>query len=127
MKFIINHIPVSSKNEYGFNRYTKKIFTRPDIKQYYKSAEMQLRSQAKQYDYQFPLIDDIQCSFIFYVPDYRRDFINLLSAPADALQKSEIIKNDRQIKCIDGSKMIKDNDNRTEIFITLLKDNNHNK
>lgn len=126
MKFIINHIPVSSKNEYGFSRHTGKMFLRSDIKQYYKSAELQLRLQAKQYNCQFPLLDDIQCSFVFYVPDYRRDFINLLSAPADALQKSEIIKNDRQIKCIDGSKMIKDTDNRTEIFITLLKDNNHN-
>ncbi len=93
------------------------MFLRSDIKKYYKSAELQLRQQAKQYNCNFPITDDVACKFIFYVPDWRRDFVNLLGAPADALQKAAIIKNDRQIKCVDGSKIIKDNQPRTEIEI----------
>lgn len=120
MKFIINHVPVSSKNEYGMAN--GRMFLRSDIKKYYTNAVMQLKLQAKKYDYIFPIVDDIRCQFTFYVPDYRRDFINLLSAPADALQKAQIIKNDRQIKCVDGSKLIKDIDSKTEIIICKLKE-----
>ncbi len=121
MKFTITHIPVSSKNEYGMAK--GRMFLRSDIKKYYNNAVMQLKEQMKSYnDCVFPILSDISCMFTFYVPDRRRDFINLLSAPADALQKAEIIKNDRQIKCIDGSKLIKDTDSKTEIFINILKE-----
>ncbi len=122
MNFVISGIPVSSKNEYGIAN--GKMFLRSDIKKYYASAERELRIQARQYNYNFPMSDDVHCMFIFYVPDWRRDFINLLGAPADALQKAEIIKNDRQIKCVDGSRIasIDKNNPRTEITISILKE-----
>ena len=123
MKFIINHIPVSSKNEYGMAN--GRMFLRADIKKYYTNAVMQLREQMKLYnDCVFPILSDIGCMFTFYVPDFRRDFINLLSAPADALQKAGIVKNDRQIKCVDRSRpagIDKDNP-RTEIEIYKIKE-----
>jgi Holliday junction resolvase RusA-like endonuclease len=123
--FKIEGNPVSSKNEYGsaFNKKgTPFLYTRKDIKTYNRKAKFQLEAQKHKYIDRLPLSDKLWVAFLFYPENYRRDFLNLLSAPADLLQKSGIITNDRNIRLIDGSKIVElDKENpRIEIIIKLL-------
>jgi Holliday junction resolvase RusA-like endonuclease len=120
--FELKLAPVSSKNEMGIVRKTGIMFLRADIKKYYKLAVEQLQAQAKQYGYVIPIEGDVNMEALFYPTSWRNDYLNLLSAPADALQKAGILKNDRQIKSSDGSKIVSiDKLNpRTIINITLL-------
>lgn len=145
IKFTILGNPISSKNSIrsGITKSGRNYtYTTKNVKDYRDSALKQLMLQKiehnkkfdtagimPEYGEEFPIDDFVQVSFIFYVSDNRkRDLINLIQCPADLLQQAGIILNDYLIINLDGSRIAGiDKDNpRTEIFITLLKDNNHN-
>ena len=76
---------------------------------------LQLKVQKARYN-NLPLKNDCRL-FVCVWGDNRQDLDNQITTICDLLQKSEIIKNDRQIKQIEAEK-IKDNKNsRVEIEI----------
>ncbi len=123
MKFTITGKPISSKNKRPIfiNKATGKRFLGKSkrLREYSESALWELKAQKAKDRGKYPLTEDLQASFTFYVPDKRkRDLVNLIQLPCDLLEKVGIIKDDSQIKALDGSKILLDRENpRTEIEI----------
>jgi len=77
----------------------------------------------------YPLIYPVHCIYHFHFgPEHSRsyklcDLTNLFEIVSDALQASGIIKNDRQIYSVDGSRKIMSN--KTYLDVSLLRDNSN--
>jgi len=120
--FVIDGKPLSSKNSRPvfYTRSGKPFIGKSKrLSQYTEKALWELKAQKAKNRESFPLTDDLRAKFTFFVPDKRkRDLVNLMQLPSDLLQRAEIIEDDCQIKCLDGSKILLDKKSpRTEIYI----------
>jgi len=139
--------PVSSKNSRPIfiNKATGSRFIGKSklLKEYIDNGFLELHKQLKNSDFKdtiesvmdyqtgilhkirhpfFPITEDIEITFTFYVQDKRkRDLVNLCQAPLDLLQKANIISDDSIVKSLDGSRIYYDKENpRTEIEIKII-------
>lgn len=123
MKLTIYGQPITKKNSQQIIMAGKRpcIIPSKAFKAYEKAAKEQLRFT--NYDYsQMPRGGNLQIKCLYYLATSRiPDLTNLLAATHDILEHCGIIENDRQIKSVDGSRIIgKDLDPRVEIEITEM-------
>ena len=76
-----------------------------------------------QYPHSEPIISPVCVRAIAYIRGIEPDLSGMTESVGDCLEKAEIIKNDRQIKSWDGSRVYRDKDNpRTIVEITPFDD-----
>jgi len=148
INFTISGNPVSSKNSRPvfINKATGSRFIGKSklLKDYIDKGLWELYKQLKNSDFKytvecvmdfqtgilhrikhpfFPIKNDIEITFKFYVKDNRRrDLVNLCQAPLDLLQKAGIISDDSIVKSLDGSRIYIDKSNpRTLVEIRVYK------
>lgn len=116
VRFVIPGRPITKKNSRRI--FGNRLVASEAAMRWADGAVFELRGQMVGLGRRPLYTTEVAVRALVYRVDTQGDLINYLQAIADAMQKAEVLRNDKQIVSWDGSRALVDRDNpRTEIYV----------